>query len=109
MAKLRIGSLIAEEKTNKAGQTYKSIFLGLGNDRNKDPKFNTSVQVIIRDHQGKVVHDQTNGFINLVDPRTQPDDLLRAGIITEEVSEKMKAGLERLPEKIKYTLEVNSK
>ncbi len=110
MAKLRIGNLIAEKKTNKnTGQEYTSIYLGLGNTRNKDPKYNTTVELTIRDHTGKVVHTQQNGFVSLTDPRTQPDELLAAGVIDEVRAQKMRDGLENLPEKIKYSLELNLK
>lgn len=109
MAKLRIGSLIAEKKKSQSGQEYTTVFLGLGNDRNKDPKYNTTVELTVRDHLGNVIHSQKNGFVSLVDPRTEPDELLSAGIISQERADQMKDRLSNLPDKIKYTLQLNTK
>lgn len=107
--KLRIGNLLVEKKKSQAGREYTSVYLGLGNDRNKNPDYNLSVELVVKDHTGKVVHTQKNGFVSLVDPRTQPDELLAAGIINEEQHNKMKERLSNLPDKIKYALELNVK
>lgn len=107
--KVRIGSLLVEKKTNLNGKEYTSVYLGLGTMGNKDPKYNTSVELVVKDNNGNVIHTQKNGFISLTDPRTQPDELLAAGVIKQETYDKMKEGLTRLPEKIKYSLEVSGR
>ena len=107
--KLKIGNLLVEKKTDKNGKEYISRYLGLGSSKNRDPKYDLSVELVIRDHTGNVVHTQKNGFLTLVDLRTQPDDLLAAGLIDESRYDKMKEGLSRLPDRIKYSLELNVK
>lgn len=99
MAKItRIGNLL-NNKVN--GKTLLSI--GLGN-KGKNEDYNTSVEIIVRNSKGEVVARQTDGFLNLVDPRKEPDDLLAAGKITEEVAAKMKEGVAKLNEKVKYSV-----
>lgn len=103
MAKnVRVGNLL-NNKVN--GKTLLSI--GLGN-KGKDPKYNTTVEITIKDSEGNVIAKQTNGFLNLVDPRKEPDDLFAAGKITEEVRDKMKSGVAKLNEMVKYSVRLQS-
>ena len=104
MANLKIGKLIQEQRKDGTKNTY----LALGSTKNKDPRYNLSVEILVKDATGKVVAKQTNGFVNLSNPRTEPDELLRAGKITEEVAEKMKSYLPKLPEKIKYDVKMKA-
>lgn len=69
MATYRIGTLRTGE-VERDGKTVPSVYLALGDLKNTDPKYNHSVEVIVRDSTGKEVHRQTNGYINLDDPRT---------------------------------------
>lgn len=66
----RIGTLRTGKAKDIDGETRPSVYLALGDLKNTDPKYNTSVEVIVRDHLGNVVYQQQNGFINLDDPRT---------------------------------------
>lgn len=66
MAKfVKIGNVIR----NKHGKEA----LALGDNRNRDPKYNFSVEVIVRDNEGKEVHRQKDGFLNFHDPRKNPN------------------------------------
>src|SRR6266851_580105 len=96
--KVNAGSLWVKEGVRN-GRKWKSVFLGLGS-KSKDPKYNTTLELTIKDSDGNVIHRQTDGLISLVDPRTRPDELLEAGLITEEVYNKMRSGLDKLPEGI---------
>lgn len=55
---------------NRKDKTGK--FVRLGDDRNKDPKYNFSVEVTIKDGNGEVVASQTDGFLTVLDPRKSP-------------------------------------
>lgn len=100
--RIKLGSLLVSEKTstNKGGP-----YIGLGDVKNKDPKYNYNVELIVTNSTGEVVFKQKNGFINLVDPRTQPDELLALGLISESEAEKRREQVARIPSFIKYTLE----
>lgn len=109
MAKIKIGSLLVNERTfvNQGKEVKKNLVsVALGNVKNKDPKYNLSVTLIVKDSTGKVVHQQENGYINLVDPRLQPDELLAAGLITEDQALTKKQQLLKLPDMVKYNLEI---
>lgn len=62
---VKIGNVI---KTKKGG-----FALALGNDRAKDDKWNFSVDISVKDAKGNVVYTQSNGFLNLFDPRKRPN------------------------------------
>jgi len=100
MAKnVQIGSVMVSDDKNG----NKRISIGLGR-KNKPPYQNNdvTVEVLVKDSTGKVLARQTDGFLNLVDPRTQPDELLKLGLVSEETAGKMRASAAKLPEKIKY-------
>ena len=98
---VKIGSVI--KSIRKDGSENFSIGLG---SKGKNPQYNLSVELVVRDSNGKVVARQTDGFINLNNPRTEPDELLQRGIITEEKAHEMKQNLNKLPDKIKFVLKV---
>lgn len=98
--KVKIGNLIV---TNGKHGMMRSLALG---NKGKDPKYNISVEVVVRDASGAVIAKQTDGFVELVDPRTQPQELLSAGVISEEVANKMANNASKLSEKVKYQLMV---
>lgn len=110
MAKqLRIGSLrVSQQKFINNGQEVEKtmVSLALGNLKNKDSKYDLNVKVIITDNTGKVVHTQENGFISLIDPRTQPDELAAGGFISSEEAALRNERLKTLPKEIKYQLQV---
>jgi hypothetical protein len=106
MAKnVQIGSLIVTQ--DESGKQRVSIGLGKKSTNPKYSKYNVSVEVVVRDGSGKVIARQTDGFINLSDPRTKPDELLQAGIISEEKAVEMREAASKTPEKIRYHLEVS--
>lgn len=86
-------------------KTLRSIALG---SKSSNPIYQLDVEIIARDGTGKVVFQQINGFLPLQDPRTQPDDLLANGSISQEIADSMKRGLEKMSPKVKYVLEVNT-
>ena len=101
MAKrVKIGKLLVTE-----GKYGKQVSIGLGK-KGKDPKYNLSVEVIVRDGAGKIVAQQTDGYINLVDPRTLPAELLKASKISPEMAAKMTENASKLSDKVKYELEI---
>ena len=102
--KIKLGSLIKERKKNKNGTEYDAIYIGLGQKNPKSPQYNFSVELVVKDSKGNVVATQKDGFIELSDPRTKPDQLLEIGVISEEQAEKMKDSASRMPEKVKYEL-----
>ncbi len=101
--KIKLGNLI---KTKRAdGSTFLSIGLG---SKGKNSQYDQSVTVTVRNADGKVVAEQTDGFIDVVDPRTEPAGLLAAGVISEEMAEKMTQNLATLPDKIRYHLKIKA-
>lgn len=63
-----------KNKYTRLGQVLKGkdggSYITLGNDRNKDPKYNYSVEVTVRNSSGEVVAKQTDGYLSVFDPRT---------------------------------------
>jgi hypothetical protein len=101
---IKIGSIIATDNKNDPNGP-KRISIGLG-QKGKNTQYDLSVEVLVKDKSGKVVARQTDGFINLVDPRTQPDELLKAGVINEDQAIEMKNNASKLSEKVRYILQV---
>lgn len=64
-----------KNKYTRVGQVLKGkdggSYITLGNDRNKDPQYNFSVEVTVRDSSGEVVAKQTDGYLNVFDPRSR--------------------------------------
>lgn len=101
--KAKLGVVISEKKTRRDGQEYVSTYIGLG-QRSSNPKYNTSVEIIVRDGTGNIIGRQTDGFIEVSNPRTKPDELLAAKLIDESQHAKMTDAAERIPAKIKQEL-----
>lgn len=57
---------------------------------------------------GEDVTLKKGDFVNVTDPRTQPDELLALGVINEEVYAKMKERAAATPDFVKFTLSVKS-
>lgn len=103
--KIQLGVLLLNKvKFDGVEKTLASI--ALGNDKNSDSKYNTSVEIIVRDGSGKIIHEQKNGYISLADPRMEPDRLLELGMIDENEYEKRKASTSKISEKLRYCLEI---
>lgn len=101
MAKyVQIGNLVVQEKD---GERSGSIALG---NKSANPDYNYSVELIVRDGKGKVIAQQKDGWINLEDPRTKPDKLLKMNLISEEVANKMKGQAQKIPKSITHQLTV---
>lgn len=75
-------------KKDRSGTT-----IALGN-YNKNPAYQTTVEMIVRDAQGNVLAKQVGGFLQVSDPRKRP------GITEEQV--------EKIPEWIKYEINLVS-
>lgn len=59
----RIGQVLKSK--DKPGQSY----IVLGNKKNKDPKYNLSVEITVRNDAGEVIAKQTDGFVSVFEPR----------------------------------------
>jgi hypothetical protein len=59
----RVGTVLRSKKNE--GSSY----IALGSKHNKDPKYDTTVEIIVRDSEGKVIAKQVDGFLNVADPR----------------------------------------
>ncbi len=102
MAKyVKIGSLISHTREDGS----KNISIGLGTKSAK-PEYANTVEIIVRDGNGKVVSRQIDGYINLTDPREEPASLLKAGIIDAARAEKMQEDVKKLSDKVRYVLKV---
>lgn len=100
MAKMaKLGTLMKFEKNGKSW-----LSVALGQNKPGSEKYNYSVEIIVRDSNGKVVANQKDGFIKLQDPRKAPDELLAAGAISEEQADKMRERVPNIPDKVKYEL-----
>lgn len=107
--KITIGNLLLNEIDGR-----KMVSIGLGQKNKKNPKYDLTVEITVKDATGKVVASQKDGWINLVNPRTQPDELLAAGIIKEDAAIKMKEDWKKLEtanpafaKKLQYKLTVD--
>lgn len=109
MAKKRVklGSILSETKKRSDGTEYRTVYVVLGQNSTKSPDFNYSVEITVKNAKGQVVAKQTNGFISITDPRKAPEELLAAGVISEEQAEKMRERASKMPAKIKQELWVN--
>lgn len=105
--KVKIGSLLLNE-VEFNGVKKKLLSVGLGSKNKNNPQYDQTVEIIVRDNTGKIIAQQRDGFLEVVDPRKEPDELLAAGLISEEIAEKMKENVSKLPEKIKYQLRMRS-
>ena len=47
-------------------------------------------------------------IVNLVNPRTQADELLAAGVVTEEVAERIREQNAKTPDFVKFNLQVKN-
>lgn len=103
--KLTIGTVLVTDLKNPKRA---SIALGRKNTNAAYAKYDVTVELVVKDNTGKVVATQTDGWLNLVDPRTLPDELLKAGKIDEAMATKMRANAAKLSDKIKYQLELSS-
>lgn len=74
--------------TVNAKKDGSGFYIGMGNPKGK--KYAYSVELIIKDATGKVVHKVENPFVNIQDPRKRP------GITEEQAS--------KIPEFIKNEL-----
>lgn len=107
--RIKLGALLSNVKEFEVkGKKVKRklVSIGLGN-KAKNTQYSTTVELIVRDSGGKVLHQQTDGFINLVDPRTQPDELLELNIISPEEHKKRKESVKGLSESVRYVLEIS--
>jgi len=57
---------------NKDGEGQ---YIALGNAKAKEDKYRFSVEVIVRDAAGKVLAQQTDGFISVFDPRRSRENV----------------------------------
>lgn len=98
--KVQLGNLVVNERNGKPSV---SIALGKKAKKPEHAKYDFSVELIVRDNTGKVVAQQTDGYLNLQDPRTLADDILaNGGKLTEEVEAKMRERALKVPSYIKY-------
>jgi len=105
---------MSEEKVSKR-VTIGSVFLvkdetggeryciGLGNG-SKDERYKNTVEVIVRDVSGRVIARKTEGFIGLVDPRVEVEELLSKGKISEEQADLKREQLKKLSSKLRFQL-----
>ncbi len=73
-----------------------NVCISLGQTSGK-PEYQYDVTVMITDKKGNVIAKQTNGFLNVVDPRKLPEELLAAGKIGEDTADKMRGRLTTMP------------
>jgi hypothetical protein len=85
--KFKVGNV--QLKKDRSGVT-----VALGN-YSKDPKYATTVEMIVRDGSGNVLAKTTGGFLQVVDPRKQ---------LNKDGTEKSEEQLAKIPEWIKNEL-----
>lgn len=82
-----------KRKFNKIGaiwekKDHSGLFIKLGTQNKNKPEYDISVEVVVRDANGEVIHKQTDGFLTVVDPRKQAE---------ERGDERALAGLDKVP------------
>lgn len=107
MANKRLKVGIIRSKKHKFGNQPEKqmISVGLGSSLG-NPKYALNVELIVTNNEGKVLHRQTNGWVNVVDPRKRPKELYEAGLVTEDVYNDMLERSLKVPEEIKYELDI---
>lgn len=76
-ARVKLGAIHHQKANNKA------FFLRLGEEGNKDPKYNYTVEVTVRNGSGEVVAKAVNPIINLQKPAESAQFLLETKRIDE--------------------------
>lgn len=64
----------------------------------------TNVELVARLHNGQEITIPSGSYVNLDDPRTLPDKLLKEGRIGEEAAAKMRERAKELPDFVKAQL-----
>lgn len=59
---VRIGNVLSGKEDKDA------FYIKLGAEKQKDPKYNRSVEIIVKDDEGNVLAHQKNGFISMAKP-----------------------------------------
>lgn len=107
--RISIGRLLKQEKDwHNDGNKVSTLSIALGSSNNKNPAYDMTVELTVRDGKGNVLAQQKNGFLELVDPRKQPDELLKAGVIQESVAEEMRERAAKLSPKVKYEVRLKT-
>lgn len=99
--KVKFGTVIS--KLDKNGN--KSTFVALG-QKGKDPKWNTTVEITVKDANGKVISHQVDGFMQVNNPHKVSEQLLAS--LSEEQQQKALERAAKVPENILSELFVNS-
>jgi hypothetical protein len=79
-------------------------FIKLGSTNNRNEKYNYSVEITVKDNNGQVISKQSDGFLNLIDPRKEPARLLEANVITEDRAAEMEERVANLSDKLIFEL-----
>jgi|ERR1035437_1609282 hypothetical protein len=67
---VKIGGVwLKNENKKKKATDPDSFSIKLGQDQNTDPKYNLSVELVVKNSAGEVVAHQTDGWVTLKDPR----------------------------------------
>lgn len=112
MARVEIGRLCTSDMVDRntkepvydaTGRQRQRAYLALG-VKGSNKKYNTTVEIVVKDADGVVIATQRDFFVELVDPRLEPDDLLKAGIITEEQAEQKRGWVSKLNPNTRYKL-----
>lgn len=78
---VKIGSVWLNEVTSASGEAKKVPSIKLGSKGNKDPQYDLSVEIIVRDSKGTVVARQTDGFVNMYAPREGAPSKLKHDLV----------------------------
>lgn len=80
---VKVGVVLQLE--DKKGNPYRTI--ALGNTKNKDPKYNRTVQIRVLDDEGNVVAKATNPFLSLYEPKYESDKVLSELVLRLQTEE----------------------
>lgn len=102
--KLTFGKVMT--KKNKEGKI--NTFIALGQRNPKAPQYDLSVEIVVRGPNGDVLARQTDGFLEVVNPRTKHTELLALNLITEEQAAKMAERASKIPDAIRHELVIKT-
>lgn len=107
--KIKVGSLLATEVDDKAtGAKKRLLSVALGTKSPHNPQNDLSVEITVKDSKGNIVAQQKDGYLDLIDPRKQPDELFAAGLIDKSMRDKMLENVSKISEKVKYQVMIKS-
>lgn len=74
---VKVGQLTTGK--DKEGNEFETV--KLGNDKNKDPRYNYTVQIRVIDADGEIIYEGKNPYLNLYKPHANAPDFIKSDLV----------------------------